>query len=209
MALADCARCSGKWCNPDVPVDETPDLCPRRLAPGPLAEADRIRSEDPAVKRLDEVAASVETDGYRIWPRVQELIEFSNRLNMRRIGIGFCVGLRKETQSLVEILESHGFEVATVACTVNRGCNPVGQAQVLNAMGVDLYVVMGLCLGHDALFTQFAEGPVTTLVVKDRVTCHSPVGPLLSRYWLKTLVKVSLPRNNHTLHDPRAGAPAE
>jgi len=113
MALADCARCSGKWCNPDVPVDETPDLCPRRLAPGPLAEADRIRSEDPAVKRLDEVAASVESDGYRIWPRVQELIEFSNRLNMRRIGIGFCVGLRKETQSLVEILESHGFEVAT------------------------------------------------------------------------------------------------
>lgn len=189
MALVDCARCSGAWCNRDVPLDETPEFCPRRLAADALAKADRIRSEDAAVKRLDEVAGSVERDGYRVWPRVQELIEFANRLSLQTIGIGFCVGLRKETQSLVGILESHGFEVASVACTVNDGCNPVGQAQVLNAMGVDLYLVMGLCLGHDMLFNQFANGPVTTLVVKDRVTCHNPAGPLLNRYWLKTLVK--------------------
>ena len=61
--------------------------------------------------------------------------------------------------------------------------------QMLNAQGVDISVVMGLCLGHDMLFHKFIESPVTDLVVKDRVTCHNPAGPLLNRYWLETLVK--------------------
>ena len=189
MELSSCAGCSGEWCEPEVAVAETPVFCPRRLAAAALEKAERIREEDAEVKRLWEVGHSVEADGYRVWPRVQELIEFSRRLGVKRIGIAFCVGLRKETESLVRILESQGFEVASVACSVNRGCNPVGQAQVLNAHRVDISVVMGLCLGHDMLFHKFAEAPVTDLVVKDRVTCHNPAGPLLNRYWLKTLVR--------------------
>jgi uncharacterized metal-binding protein len=37
---------------------------------------------------------------------------------------------------------------------------------------------MGLCVGHDSLFTKHSEAPVTTLVVKDRVLGHNPVSAL-------------------------------
>jgi len=80
-------------------------------------------------------------------------------------------------------LESHGFLVDSVVCTMNGGCNPVGQALVLNERQTELNVIMGLCLGHDILFQQFSEAPVTTLVVKDRVTCHNPLGPIINGYW--------------------------
>jgi len=66
---------------------------------------------------------------------------------------------------------------------MNGGCNPVGQALVLNERQTELNVIMGLCLGHDILFQQFSEAPVTTLVVKDRVTCHNPLGPIINGYW--------------------------
>ena len=39
-------------------------------------------------------------------------------------------------------------------------------------------VVVGLCVGHDVLFGRHSEAPVTTLVVKDRVTGHNPVATL-------------------------------
>lgn len=189
MELVSCVRCSGEWCKPDIAVRETPANCPRRLATEALAQADDIRGGDEDVKRLLEIARSVEMEGYRVWPRVRELIEFANRLGVQRIGVAFCAGLRKETDSLARILESHGFEMASVACTVNSGCNPVGQAHVLNAQDIDIAVVMGLCVGHDMLFHRYVRAPVTSLVVKDRVTCHSPAAPLLSFYWQDTLVK--------------------
>ena len=60
-------------------------------------------------------------------------------------------GATEETMQLAKILESHGFELSTVACTVNGGCNPVGQAMTLNQQGTELNVIMGLCMGHDVL----------------------------------------------------------
>ena len=42
----------------------------------------------------------------------------------------------------------------------------------------DLYVVLGLCVGHDSLFMRYAsrysDAPVTVLAVKDRVTGNNP-----------------------------------
>jgi uncharacterized metal-binding protein len=48
----------------------------------------------------------------------------------------------------------------------------------MNKEQVDLALVVGLCVGHDTLFYKYAEVPVTTIVVKDRVTGHNPVQPL-------------------------------
>jgi uncharacterized metal-binding protein len=48
---------------------------------------------------------------------------------------------------------------------------------------VDLALAVGLCVGHDLLFHRYVRAPMTTLVVKDRVTCHNPAAPLLSFYW--------------------------
>jgi uncharacterized metal-binding protein len=37
-------------------------------------------------------------------------------------------------------------------------------------------------MGHDVLFSKYTHAPATTLVVKDRVLGHNPVGALYCRY---------------------------
>ena len=61
-------------------------------------------------------------------------------------------------------------------------CNPLLQAEILNQRGTDFNLLIGLCVGHDMLFTQASQAPVTTLIVKDRLTGHNPVITLYSRY---------------------------
>lgn len=143
-------------------------------------------------------------------PRLQEIIEFAHRMGYRRLGLAFCSGLREEARLATEVFRAHGFDVVSVVCKVgaipkesigvrdeekiNRGspesmCNPVGQAMVLNAAGTDLNVVLGLCVGHDALFFKFSEAFATVLGVKDRAMGHNPLAALytLNSYqpWLK------------------------
>ena len=57
-------------------------------------------------------------------------------------------------------------------------CNPIMQAELLNAWDTDLNIVMGLCVGHDSLFYKYSDALVTTLVAKDRVLAHNPAGAL-------------------------------
>jgi len=74
-------------------------------------------------------------------------------------------------------------------------CNPVGQAMLLDDAGSQLNVVVGLCVGHDALFTKTSKAPVTTLVVKDRVLCHNPVAALYNHqaYYHNKLYEQHIP----------------
>ncbi|RJS67905.1 hypothetical protein DRO64_00745 [Candidatus Bathyarchaeota archaeon] len=188
MVKVECVYCDSKACTVDD-LEQTPPFCPRRHAREALDEAGKIRVSDPFVKKVEETARVVGSEGHGKWPRVRELIEFSKQMGIRKIGVAFCVGLREETRVLCRILESHGFEVNSVACTVEGGCNPVGQAMVLNHLGTELNIIMGLCMGHDILFSRFSKAPVTTLVVKDRVTCHNTVAPLVCRYWRNALIK--------------------
>lgn len=108
------------------------------------------------------------------------------------------------------ILESHGFEVVSVACkngnlpkeeiglteaekirpgTFEPMCNPIAQAELLNRHGCEFSVVMGLCVAHDSLFFRRIEGLATDLVAKDRVLGHNPIAALnladsyYSRIW--------------------------
>ncbi len=51
-------------------------------------------------------------------------------------------------------------------------------------------IIMGLCVGHDMLFNKYSEAPVTTLVVKDRVTGHNPTAVLYGQnFYFKRLQK--------------------
>ncbi len=143
-------------------------------------------------------AAQVEHDFYCKMTRIEETVEFAKRMGYHKIGVATCAGLLAESRALTRVLRSHGFEVFGIACkagAVRKSdigipaqceevgkniCNPINQALRLNAEGVDLNIVVGLCVGHDALFNKYAEAPVTTLVVKDRVTGHNPVAPLYS-----------------------------
>ena len=64
-------------------------------------------------------------------------------------------------------------------------CNPILQARVLNREKTDLNIAIGLCVGHDALFSKYSDAPVTTLIAKDRVLGHNPVAALYSGYYKK------------------------
>ena len=66
-------------------------------------------------------------------------------------------------------------------------CNPLGQAELLNRIGTDINVIVGLCMGADCVFTKASKAPVTTLFVKDRSLANNPVGALYSNYYLAEL----------------------
>lgn len=129
-------------------------------------------------------------------PRIQETVEFAKKLGCRKLGLAFCGGLQKEAGLVTDIFESQGFAVASVSCncggvpkeTIGLAdaekvcigsdetmCNPLLQAEILNHEKTDLNVVLGLCVGHDALFLKRADAFSTVLAAKDRVTGHNPL----------------------------------
>lgn len=131
--------------------------------------------------------------------RLEETWEFARRMGYRRIGLAFCIGLSSEARRVAKLLREHGFEVVSVMCkvgAVNKErigvqdrqkirpgghesmCNPIAQALLLNEADTDLNVLLGLCVGHDALFLKHAKAPCTVLAVKDRVTGHNPLAAL-------------------------------
>jgi uncharacterized metal-binding protein len=144
------------------------------------------------------------------FPRLEETIQFAGKCNYRKIGMAFCVGLRQEARMVADIFSAKGFEMVTVNCKVGgvpkesidlkpeekiappaimeAMCNPIAQAEVLNAEEVDLAIMLGLCVGHDTLFLKYIRPPCTVLAVKDRVLGHNPLaaaylskGPYYSR----------------------------
>ena len=48
-------------------------------------------------------------------PRILETIEFARRMNYRRLGLVFCIGLLKEAKVVEKLLCAEGFEVVS-AC---------------------------------------------------------------------------------------------
>jgi len=191
--------------------DETrgPGFCPTKVNDAAVKRAEHLYS-DPFVRRVSQESARVESEGYCKWTRVEEIVHFAKKMGFEKIGIATCISFVDHANTLSQILESHGFDVASAACKngsipkediglldsekIRPGgheslCNPISQAQVLNDAGCQLNVVLGLCIGHDSLFFKYSEGLVTTLVAKDRVLAHNPVGALnladsyFSRIW--------------------------
>ena len=148
------------------------------------------------------ISAQIESRYYMEKTRLEELILYAKGMEYEKLGIAFCIGFEKEAKVIHEIL-AQDFKVSSVCCKVcgigkdsygleklhNDGfeavCNPVGQAMVLNNGKTDLNVILGLCIGHDILFTRDSQAPVTTLAVKDRVLAHNPLGAIYSNYYLK------------------------
>jgi len=133
------------------------------------------------------------------WTRVEDTLAFAKLMGYQKIGIATCIGLLDETNRLTAILKAQGFTPVSVCCktgsidklelglreedkvrpaTFEPACNPVAQAKLLNMAGTDMNLIVGLCIGHDMLFTKYSDAPVSTLVVKDRVTGHNPVSVL-------------------------------
>lgn len=186
-----CADCGNKACYQG------------KDCPG-LAEETLNAYQDPETLKLTRTASALEARYYMKLTRVQELIRFARQMGYRKLGLAFCIGLSEEARLLNELLVKR-FEVESVCCKVcgvrkeklelekiddgrfEAMCNPARQAEAMNRAGTDLNVIVGLCLGHDIIFTKHSAAPVTTLVVKDRVLAHNPVGALYSNYWRKRI----------------------
>lgn len=207
-----CASCGKLNCMQSAPATSPPEFCPAENFADTISAAVEEYKSDERKRVLALNSARVEGEGYGQWTRVQETIIFARRIGAKKIGIATCVGLLKESQTLANILEENGFEPVSVCCKAGgvdkteigltqeekilEGffesiCNPVAQARILNRVGTDMNIMVGLCVGHDMLFLKEAEAPTTVLVVKDRVTGHNPVAALYtSNFYYRKLYSV-------------------
>lgn len=188
-----------------------PDFCPMKINEKTIRSTIKKYGEDD-VKKIYVPATITEKEAYEfvrgalmaVRPRIKELIEFCKLIQAEKIGVAFCAGLQDEAARIVAILEGAGFAVASVRCKCGAtdktklnvakeykigdplkfeaACNPILQAQLLNDAGTAINVIVGLCVGHDMLFTMNSKAPVTTLIVKDRLLGHNPVIALYSNY---------------------------
>jgi uncharacterized metal-binding protein len=206
--LAGCARCPFeaplRACQ--SPDGKAPPFCPTRNRPEVTGEALR-ELEKPDILEFARQASIQEGEGYAgrelgydqvrpAKPRVVEVIEFADRMRYRKLGLAFCMGLRREARVVEGLLEKNGFAVVSGICKVGGVpkeriglrdeqkiriggfepmCNPIAQALLLNEARTDFNILMGLCVGHDSLFLKYAEAPCTVLAVKDRLLGHNPL----------------------------------
>ncbi|MEZ5852873.1 MAG: DUF1847 domain-containing protein [Hyphomicrobiaceae bacterium] len=206
-----CAYCPStvRACRRGEAEREGPGFCPSKVAADVQATA-RGLYEDPETLKVSLESARVEAEGYCKWTRVEEIVQFAKKMGYKKIGIANCISFVDQAYVMSGILESHGFEVISVACKngnipkedlgladsekIRPGnfealCNPVAQAEMLNERGSEFNIVMGLCIGHDSLFFKYAKGLTTVLVAKDRVLGHNPIAALhladsyYSRVW--------------------------
>ncbi len=197
MSKINCSGCGANTCY-------SGDACSRGFDLGTYTEPAKKEYDKKVNRKLLEVSSRIEAEHYMQWTRLEEIIGFAEQMGYKTIGIAHCVGLTNEAKKLKDILDQK-FEVAAICCKfsgidkkdfdltqINNDryeaiCSPIGQAMVLNDIQTDLNIIVGLCIGHDILFTKYSQAPVTTFIVKDRVTGHNPAVALYSNYYLKKL----------------------
>ena len=191
--MANCAGCNNCSCYKG-------DDCTRGQDFSYYVDPSKNEYENASNKKILEVSARIEGEHYMQWTRLEEIISFAEQMGYTRIGISHCIGLTTEAEYLVEAL-NRKFTVHSICCKFSgidkkdfnltqidceryeAICNPIGQAMVLNDLKTDLNIIVGLCIGHDILFTKYSDAPVTTFIVKDRVTGHNPAVTLYSNYY--------------------------
>lgn len=191
--MLECASCKANSCSQG-------HKCANGYDFSDVEVMSRLAYQLDETKSVMETAGKIEAEHYMQWTRLEEIIGYCKQMGYKSIGIATCVGLIREAETLAKIL-SKEFDVFSICCK-NSGiskddfglphinekrfeatCNPVGQALLLNKENTDLNIIVGLCIGHDILFTQHSVAPCTTFVVKDRVLAHNPVSVLYSGYY--------------------------
>jgi len=122
--------------------------------------------------------------------RIEELIEFVKTSDYKKVGLAYCYGMEKLAEDVRHLFTESDIRCIGISCTCGAmgqneinsesdlpgvSCNPISQAKQMEAEGVDLAVVIGLCMGHDILFTREFSEDQTTLLVKDRPNNHAPL----------------------------------
>ena len=206
--MLNCVKCGTHPCYKGD-LDKLPSNCPMKSYSEIYDQAAAIYRESDGGMACN--SARVEAGGYGVWPRIREVMEFARLAGFKKLGLAFCVGLRKEAAEVNRIFESNGFEVASVMCKtgsrpkeelglldsekVRPGqfegmCNPVVQALLLNKEQTDLNILLGLCVGHDTIFIKHSKVPITVLAVKDRATGHNPLAAIYAGHYFQSKVNL-------------------
>lgn len=192
-----CESCGLLGCDRDSTY---PDFCiTKNLDKDVIGKVKDTYNEDENINKIMKVASEVESGGYLKLTRVEETVEFIKKMDYKLVGIATCISFISEVRTFCKILEHNDISYRVACCKVgaidksevgipdeNRifesghesMCNPILQAEFLHSEETDFNIVFGLCVGHDTLFYMHSKAPVTTMIVKDRVTCHNPIAPL-------------------------------
>jgi uncharacterized metal-binding protein len=209
--LPGCARChfstQDRLCQKED--GKSPAFCPTQNYEEIIGQAlNELRKPD--ILEFAKQASIQEGEGYAhrelgyekvkpVKPRIMETIEFAHRMNYKRLGFVFCIGLTKEAEVVEKLLSAEEFEVVSALCKLGREpkerlgvrddqkirigcfesmCNPIAQAFVMNSANTEFNIVMGLCVGHDSLFLKYSDAPCTVLAAKDRLLGHNPLAAI-------------------------------
>ena len=209
-----CADCTILACRNRL-EDKYPQFClTENVDHELLDEVVAMYQEDEELGEIARTSACIEGEFYGRLTRVEETIEFIQRMGYHKIGIASCVGLMRETGIFTKILRAKGLDVYVVGCKIgavdktqigvpnekklNGGCghesmcNPIMQAKTLAAQGTEFNIVIGLCVGHDTLFLKYTQAPTTVMIVKDRVLGHNPVQALYTAHGMYSRFKKEL-----------------
>lgn len=199
-----CASCKIKDCIKDgARRTNMPVNCPTRES----EFVAKVQEEymDPEINRFYVNAGLTAAKGKEEkLPRIMETVELCHRMEYHHIGIACCIGWMREADYCARILRREGFEVDTVMCCAGGmnqievgvptplkdydgpdfsvGCNPIGQARFLEKAGTEFNIMLGLCVGHDALFFKHSHVLCTALTVKERAFAHNPVAGIYYAY---------------------------
>jgi len=166
-----------------------------------------IEYHKPKALALYKAASIVGQHNNGMTPRIKEAVLFAKELKLERIGFAACSSIEWEMSIIENLFAKEGFQVFTVSCQIGRvnaesrgvpdvkdcirsTCNPIVQAEILNSNDTQLNFILALCMGHDILFTKYSKAPVSTLIVKDRVTGNNPAAALYGWHRRKDLFDV-------------------
>ena len=204
----NCARCgiklSERLCRTEG--GKSPDGCPTKNK-ADLTRAAVLEYKKDENFEFARQASIQESEGYGnkelgysrlkpVKPRILETMAFAQKMGYQKLGMVFCIGLRKEAKVVEKLFSDHGFSMVSAVCKVGcvakeeigikdsqklapgtdeAMCNPILQAMVLNDEKTEFNILLGLCVGHDSLFFKYADAPCTVLAVKDRLLGHNPL----------------------------------
>lgn len=151
-------------------------------------------------------------DGYR--SRIEEALDFALQMGFGKVGFAACTAFSNELRIIAKFFSAAGLEIVSVGCAIGRvtakarglpelgkylnsGCNPLAQAEILNKENTQLNFILGLCMGHDIIFTQRSKAPVSTLLVKDRLMGNNPAAALYGYHYRRKLF--NLDRSNNEM----------
>lgn len=156
-------------------------------------------------RKIMQAASATESRNYLKMTRLEESLFFVQQMGIKKIGIAFCIGLANEAKFCAEYFKNAGIAVESVCCktcSIDKGmldlekikpdqreamCNPKLQEKILNEGRTEVNFIIGLCVGHDMIFTKESAAPVSSLITKDRVLANNPAGVVYSRYWRRKL----------------------